>query len=724
MNFLQPMMIWGFAALAVPIIIHLWQRRKVLQVKFSTLRFLKVVAAKTSRSAKIENLFLLFLRCLIVALVVWAAMRPVLSSRSTKLIGGNVPRRLVLVIDDSMSMNYRAGEETRLEKAKRQAMAVLDDLKEGDEVAVFAVNDRVQLLIPELSVDHAKAREQVNAIQPTQFRTDLGAGLREARKALAKTTRGDRQIFLFTDSQESGWQFDHAAVFDDAWKQTAPKLVVVQTDEINAVNAAVTNVRFDTPFAASGSLVRGVATVENSSDAPRLDVLEVRAGTEKAGQRPVEVAAHSAQEVAFDFTVPALAERWLQGTVQLGGDNLSIDDRRYFLLGVFQPPRVLIVEQGGGPEKARAGFFLRKALAAGARSAPIETCSPNELDDKVLNIFSAVFLAGVPGVSDRSSVKLESYLQSGGTVVLFPGDQTDAANIGRLEWMPAKPGAAKELPFGRLVVKALEPQHPLFTNSWDANTPFPALPQRKLWDWQLSSEGRVLLTIGEGLPFIVFGQHGPGRVIIVNASPDRAWGDFPLTTAFLPLVQQIARLSVARTGRESNPLVGDSIPVPPAAPRDQTLTIKTPKGDTLAVPAGAPLLERADTPGFYEVSAGAEGVVHEFAVNVDGRESVLAPIATDALTKIVAHDRVTGLDELRHWLEEARGQSKLWPILLLAALAVYALESIYSNLLARRRAQGDESHIATGRLNKRRMGQPFRAEQTTEKEPEPVEVEK
>ncbi len=724
MNFLQPMMIWGFAALAVPIIIHLWQRRKVIQVKFSTLRFLKIVAAKTSRSAKIENLLLLLLRCLVVALVVWAAMRPVLSSRSTKLIGGNVPRSVVLLVDDSLSMNYRAGEETRLEKAKREALAVLDDLKEGDEVAVMAVNDRVQLLIPELSVDHAKAREQVSAIQPTEFRTDLGAGLREARKALAKTTRGERQIFLFTDSQEGGWQFDHAAVFDEQWKQTAPKLIVARPDDVGAVNASVTNVRFDTPFAASGSLVRGVATVENSGDAPRLDVLEVRTGKDKVGQRPVEVAAHSTQEVAFDFTVPSLADRWLQGTVQLGGDNLPADDRRFFLLGVFQPPRVLIVEQGGGPEKARAGFFLRKALAAGARSAPIETCSPGELDDKVLNAFSAVFLAGVPGISDRSSVKLESYLQSGGTVVLFPGDQTEPANLERLEWLPAKPGGVKELPVGRLVVRALEPQHPLFTNSWDANTPFPALPQRKLWDWKLTSEGRVLLSIGEGLPFIIFGQRGAGRVIIVNASPDRAWGDFPLTTAFLPLVQQIARLSVARTGRESNPVVGDSVPVPPTAPRDQALTLKTPKGDLVAVPAGAPLLERAETPGFYEVNAGAEGLVHEFAVNVDGREGVLAPIGEEALTKIIAHDSVVGIDDLRHWLEEARGQSKLWPLLLLAALGAYALESIYSNLLARRRAQGDETHIQTGRLNKRRIGQPFRAETGPEEKPEEAGVEK
>src|SRR5262245_637648 len=164
MMFLQPLMVWGFAALAVPILIHLWQRRKVIQVKFSTLRFLKIVAAKTSRSAKIENLFLLLLRCLVVALVAWAAMRPVLSSRDTKLLGGNVPRSVVLVIDQSMSMSYRVGDETRLEKAKRQAHEVVKDLKEGDEVAVMAVCDRVKMLIAEPSVDHSAAHAAIEAV--------------------------------------------------------------------------------------------------------------------------------------------------------------------------------------------------------------------------------------------------------------------------------------------------------------------------------------------------------------------------------------------------------------------------------------------------------------------------------------------------------------------------------------------------------------------------------
>src|SRR5580704_2799513 len=124
MTFLTPGLIYGLSLLAVPILIHLWQRKKVVQMPFSTLRFLKIVAARTSRSSKIENLLLLLLRCLVIALVAVAAARPVVSTEASKLFGGNVPRSIALIIDQSMSMGYKSGDETRLQLAMHQAQAV------------------------------------------------------------------------------------------------------------------------------------------------------------------------------------------------------------------------------------------------------------------------------------------------------------------------------------------------------------------------------------------------------------------------------------------------------------------------------------------------------------------------------------------------------------------------------------------------------------------------
>ncbi|MDB6171375.1 MAG: hypothetical protein JWL59_686 [Chthoniobacteraceae bacterium] len=714
MTFLAPWLFYGFGALLAPIAIHLWQRKRVVKVPFSTLRFLKVVAARTSRSAKLENLLLLLLRCLIFVLLILAAARPLLSTDSTKLFSGNVPRSIALVIDESLSMTYKSGDMSRLERAKDGARAIIDDLKPGDEVVVIAVSDRARLLIGEPTVDHAAARQAINSIQSTEGRTDFSAALKSACKAIGKTGRGVKEIFLFTDNQENGWQFEKNTVFDETWKRTRPQLAVVRPDALTAINATVSKIRFETPFAAPDMMTRGVAVVENHSASTLRDLLEIKLGEEKVAARPVEVAPGSSMELPFEFQMPALSGRWAQGTASLSGDNLEADDRRYFTLAVYQTPRLLVVESGEGPEKTRPGFYLRKALTAGARGAPLKTVSPAGLDDLSLEPFSAIFLAGVD-IGDRSSVQLNRYIEAGGTVVFFPGDLLDAAAVARLEWMPAEPEKIRDLPAGRLIAQALEPRHPLFINSWDANTPFPALPQRKLLNWKLGAGARVILTLGDHLPFIIFAQRGSGRVIIVNASADRSWGDFPLTSAFLPLMQQIGRLSVSRTGRESEFLIGDPVPAPPGIPRDQPLTLKPPAGDAVTIAPGAALSERAGDAGFYSLTASEE--LYAFAVNLDAHESDLTPISEEALNRIVPHESIIGLDALHVWLAQNRGLVPLWPLFLALALMAFATESIYSNLLARRRSQSGEARIRTGRLNQRRLNQLFRAEEVEEKRP-------
>ena len=118
---------------------------------------------------------------------------------------------------------------------------------------------------------------------------------------------------------------------------------------------------------------------------------------------------------------------------------------------------------------------------------------------------------------------------------------------------------------------------------------------------------------------------------------------------------------------------------------------------------GAPLS------GFYQVGTPSDANLLTFAVNVDSRESDLTPITEEALTKIVAHNSVAGPDELRQWLAQSRGMVPLWPWLVLLATLAFAAEGALSNLAARHRAQGEETHIKTGRLNKRRVGSPFRA---------------
>ena len=701
----------------------------MVQIPFSTLRFLKIVAARTSRTSKVENLLLLLLRCALFLLLILATARPVMLAKTAKIFGGEVPRTVVLVLDNSMSMGYRTGDRTRLDAAKADAMALFEDLKQGDRVAVIAASNRAELLVAEPTIDRAVARKAVEGIQPTQTRGDLSIALREARKIAAHAERGIRQVFLFTDNQEAGWRpvmNNPGSVFDEVWKQAELKLVVVRPDELAAINASVKQVSIKTPFLAAGSTVRGVATVENISTAPLHDLLAIDIGGERVAQRPIDLPPGASGDLAFEFPAPAAAGHWAKGSARISGDNLAADDQFSFTVPVYQQPQVLIVEgQALGPERLRSGFYLRKALAARPEVAGINaltatrSISSKQLDDTPADSFSAVILADSGKLSERSVVRLDRFLEGGGTVVLFPGDLGGIDGYDNLDFLPAKPTALRALDAGRQPVKIVDPSHPLFANAWDAETPFPALPQQKMLNWKLGQDAKILVTLsgtGSTLPFLIAGEKGPGHVLIVNATADRTWGDLPLTPAFLPLVQQIARLSASQLGRQLNFTVGDPLPMPPNLPRDQAIKVTSPDGSIRNLPAGPRerLLERTEQPGIYEVTVGTQSVM--FAVNVDPSESNLRPIAATALEKLVPLDQVAGVEALKQWLARSRGLVPLWPLLLGLALLVFCAEALLSNVMARRRAQGDEQHIKTGRLNRRRAGVQFRTPGVAEEE--------
>lgn len=712
MVFLSQWMLYGLAAVSIPVIIHLLQRRRVVQVPFSTLRFLKLVIAKTSRRSRVENLLLLLLRCLIFALLILAAARPAMSPQAASFLGGNVPRTVVLIVDNSMSMNYTVGDTSRLEAVKKQAIAIVDDLKPGDDVALLTVNERAQTLIPEPTVAHNLVKQMLQNIQPTQSRTDLSPALQEARKILAKTTKKIRRVYLLTDSQEVGWRFEGTTVFDNTWKQMGAKLFIVRPDDVKSVNGAVTKLSVLTPVVNVGAPVRGVVTVENFSSAPMQDLVDIQVGKQRVFQRAVEVAAESVLELPFEFMVPSVQGTMLRGTVNLQGDHLTDDDHYCFWLPISQAPKVLVVQgQQAGPEVLHSGFFLRRALGVGATTLP-KTMSMVELDSATLEGYTAVFLADLPKYSDLALVKLEQFLQKGGSVVILLGDQTATEALNKIAFLPVKAGVVRELPPGRLVVRPVDPSHPLLANTWDANTPFPALPQQKALTLELKPEAKVLLSLHDDTPFVVIADRGAGKVVFVNGSADRSWGDFPLSAgAFVPLMQQIARWSSEQFTKSGTFRVGEPLPLPPGLAQSGGLTVTLPNGvvQTLPVNHTGVAMERAEQAGFYELGSPTEGVLQLYAVNTPVVESNLRVMDESTLKQMVPHELVRGGDGLRLALDKDRELTPLWPLFLLGALLVFGAETMIANVMARNRSQADEQHIRTGRLNKRRIGQIFGA---------------
>ena len=68
MTFLNPFVLFGLFAAAIPIIIHFLTRQKAKEIPFSSLRFLKLLENQQIRRLRWKQILLLIIRTMIILL--------------------------------------------------------------------------------------------------------------------------------------------------------------------------------------------------------------------------------------------------------------------------------------------------------------------------------------------------------------------------------------------------------------------------------------------------------------------------------------------------------------------------------------------------------------------------------------------------------------------------------------------------------------------------------
>ncbi|MFL5416395.1 MAG: BatA domain-containing protein, partial [Myxococcales bacterium] len=97
--FANPAYLWGLAALSVPILVHLFNRRRPRPLAFGAIEFVLRSQRQKSRRLRLRQILLLAMRCLLVAGVALALARPSLEPKGTAAAVARGPQATALVID-------------------------------------------------------------------------------------------------------------------------------------------------------------------------------------------------------------------------------------------------------------------------------------------------------------------------------------------------------------------------------------------------------------------------------------------------------------------------------------------------------------------------------------------------------------------------------------------------------------------------------------------------
>src|ERR1041384_6740842 len=126
MTFLNAALIAGMAAMAIPVIIHLFHRSKFKIVPWGAMHLLEAVLRKNTKRLKLEQLILLPPACSIPGALPPSMARPVITGRDPLLKNNKIST--VLILDNSYSMEAGGPANSNFQKAKEAARQLVADL--------------------------------------------------------------------------------------------------------------------------------------------------------------------------------------------------------------------------------------------------------------------------------------------------------------------------------------------------------------------------------------------------------------------------------------------------------------------------------------------------------------------------------------------------------------------------------------------------------------------
>ncbi|MCC6231455.1 MAG: BatA domain-containing protein [Verrucomicrobiales bacterium] len=733
MSFLNPGLLALAAAVAIPVLIHLLNRRRFKRVTWAAMRFVRASVEKNRRRMELEDLLLLLLRCLIVALFAVALARPALRSAAAFLGTGRVAA--VIVLDHSASLAADEGGMTRMDEARAAAEAVVDAYPSGSSLAVLLSGDRVTEELPEPTRDPLAVRRALREAPLSDLASDHAPALARAAEILRETKALGKEVVLITDRQALGWRrvSEVGAALGAAGADARLRVVLVG-GALDA-NLAVSALTLSPGFVSSRDPIRLHAEIANRGTEPMRDVratVHVDRGPAVDEAVLSTLGAGETRRVTFFAKLPSAGFHAI--TVKLPTDRFPADDERSVVVRAVDRVQVMVVD--GDPE-SNSAFFLRNALQpvpeaeAAAYYLQPRVVPPGQVALARLSDFDAVVLADIPALAAPAVDALTRYVAEGGVVLVFPGPRAQAAFyndelLKRAGWLPAALGTLRGQPEAGpdepgFALQGPPYDHPVFS-LWNEPGSGLLTAARFRAAWQLtpatapaihvaaqanatlspgsitnqSSAGRVMIRYSDGAPAVVERELGLGRVLMFSSTAGTAWNDFAVRPAFLPLLHRSVASTAGRRDVRYNLAVGDTASLRLAAEwtgRDVgVLAPGEPERRltrTLRAGVSGALLEFDETSraGVYRVDApGEAAALLAFATQLDPAESDLTELSAERLAELGRSCQVvtwsSGMD-LRAAFDRERVGVELWLPLALAVLLLGITETWLAQTFSR-----------------------------------------
>jgi len=681
-TFLNTSILAGLAAVAIPIVIHLLTRQKVKKIFFSSIIFLKELRPQKIRRIKIRQILLLIIRTLIILILLLAFARPTLKGKLSSTTRAQAKTSAVLIFDNSLSMGRGESGKILLENAKQNVKQLAELFKVGDEIYGLSSSTGSSYIFEGPRYDFKNVTQIISKTKVSHSSTDILSALIDAKKILQQAQNINKEIYLISDLQKTGFEGLKEIAFPILDK-TKIKLFIIPCTTSKISNLGIIKVESVNQIIELGKVFELNVVIKNfGTFAERNKLVQLFVAGKRSAQGTVNLKPGESQKLSFKITPGKTG--LLTGSVLLEDDELLLDNRRYFTF--YVPDKINVMLVGNNIQ------FLKLASEISPNIEVTET-NTNRVNPNSFNDFDVVILSNIPQFKESVSSELFNYIDQGGGLILFLGSDVDLKNYNvnlnqklSLPTFTETMGDINEqssfLTFGKV-----DYSHPIFNGMFEKNAQQIESPKFYfIVKAKASSLNENIIELSNGYPFLSETQIGKGKVLLFLTATDPQWSDFYVKGIFVPLINRSINYLAGIAEKDNKDILTNQEIKTVVLSNTEflNLRIKKPDGsfEKVKPQIGDGMyqvnFQQTDLMGIYTLHSNEEKI-DNWAVNYWPSESDFELLPEKELTELVGENNITFIDSERQIKENVlntRYGKELWKYFIAIALILLLAEMI------------------------------------------------
>ena len=527
MHFINPFYLFGLLAIAIPIIIHLFNFRRFKKVYFTNVKFLKEVEISTKKQNKIRNRLLLFTRILSIILLVLLFAQPFFPNKEEKLVEKGL-NAVVVFVDNSFSMQNQGRQGRLLDEAKQNAKEITEQ---------YNSNDLFLLLTMDLEGRHQqfvnkdKFIELLNQVEISPS-SEFNSKLISRSFDLLNTKHGfNKRIFFVSDFQAPSFDVSNFP------KDSLIRTLLVPLNANNIDNIYVDSISFVDPiFQVGQNIALNVRIVNKSEKKAEKVSVKLFINNKQISVSSADIDKNQSQIVKLNFT---LKEHGIQhGRVSIIDNPITFDDDFFFTLQTSPKLEILSINSNN-PNPYLSRLFSNN------NEIEIKNMSEKTIDFNDFDNYSFIILNELSEFSSGLVSEIKRFREQGGDILIVPSEKMNLQSFQNAMQSLQIPYFS-ELIKKQNKVSIINQNNKLYKGVFSQDVENIEMPTAKQY-YKLSSSSQTaresIMKFQSQDDFLLVSQENNSKAYVFSTNLTEDFTDFVKQSLFVPTIWNMALFS-------------------------------------------------------------------------------------------------------------------------------------------------------------------------------------